>query len=151
MFLKNSQNSWENGCYFIKKETLAQVLSREFCEIFKNAFVYGTLPVDYSVKWNKILERVIHRTGLRPLLTHTSKFCVEKVVGENFVILLMECILLFVVTNFPWFRQWCLIIFVFHFEIIYYFCLLRSDSHVWENFCQIEIFLKNTIICSFGV
>ena len=26
------------GCNFIKKETLAQVFSREFCEIFKNTF-----------------------------------------------------------------------------------------------------------------
>ena len=27
-----------DACIFIKKETLAQVLSREFCEIFKNSF-----------------------------------------------------------------------------------------------------------------
>ena len=33
VFLKISQNSQEN-----KKETLAQVFSCEFCEIFKNAF-----------------------------------------------------------------------------------------------------------------
>ena len=34
---------------FIKKETLAQVFSREFCEIYKNTFFYSTPPVAASV------------------------------------------------------------------------------------------------------
>ena len=45
VFLKISQNSQENtctkvaeACNFIKKEALAQVLSCEFCETFKNIF-----------------------------------------------------------------------------------------------------------------
>ena len=45
VFLEISQNSQENTCArasllikLIKKETLAQVFSREFCEIFKNVF-----------------------------------------------------------------------------------------------------------------
>ena len=48
MFLEISQNSQENtcarvsflikACNFIKKETLAQVLSCKFCEIFKKTF-----------------------------------------------------------------------------------------------------------------
>ena len=29
---------WPQACNFIKKETLAQVFSCEFCEIFKNTF-----------------------------------------------------------------------------------------------------------------
>ena len=33
------------ACNFIKKETLAQVFSFEFCEILKNTFSYRTLPV----------------------------------------------------------------------------------------------------------
>ena len=33
------------ACNLIKKETLAQVLSCKFCEISKNTFSYGTLPV----------------------------------------------------------------------------------------------------------
>ena len=37
------------ACNFIKKETLAQVLSCEFCEISKNIFSYRTLPVAASV------------------------------------------------------------------------------------------------------
>ena len=41
IFLKILQNSQENTCgrvNFIKKETLAQVFSCEFCKIFKNTF-----------------------------------------------------------------------------------------------------------------
>ena len=38
------RNSQENSCerVFIKKDTLAQVLSSEFCEISKNTFFYRT-------------------------------------------------------------------------------------------------------------
>ena len=61
VFLKNSQNSEENtcarvsflkscraelycraDCNFINKETLAQMFSSEFCDIFKNTFFYRT-------------------------------------------------------------------------------------------------------------
>ena len=56
VFLEISQNSQENSCVrvsflinlqaspsnFIKKETLAQVFSCEFCEISKNNFFYRT-------------------------------------------------------------------------------------------------------------
>ena len=46
VFLEISQNSQENTCarvfFFIKKETLAQVFSCEFCEISKNTFYYRT-------------------------------------------------------------------------------------------------------------
>ena len=49
VFLKISQYSQENTCvsvsHLITKETLAQVLFREFCEIFKNTFC-RTLPGD---------------------------------------------------------------------------------------------------------
>ena len=38
----------EQACNFIKKEVLAQVLSNEFCEIFKNTFFYRTPPVATS-------------------------------------------------------------------------------------------------------
>ena len=36
------------GKHFIKKETLAQVFSREFCEISKNTFSYRTPPAAAS-------------------------------------------------------------------------------------------------------
>ena len=55
VFLEISQNSQENicarvsfliklqaDCNFIKKETLAQVLAREFCVISKNTFLHRT-------------------------------------------------------------------------------------------------------------
>ena len=37
------------ACNFIKKETLAQVFSCEFCEIAKNTFSFRTPPVAASV------------------------------------------------------------------------------------------------------
>ena len=71
MFLENSQNLQKNtsgrvsfliklqacrvsfliklqACNFIKKETLAQVFSYEFCEISKNTFSYRKPPVAAS-------------------------------------------------------------------------------------------------------
>ena len=59
VFIEISQNSQENTCArvsfliklqasasnFIKKETLAQVFSCEFCKISKNTFSYRTPPV----------------------------------------------------------------------------------------------------------
>ena len=54
VFLEISENSRENtcarpqSCNFIKKETLAQVFSCEFWEIFKNIFYCRTPPVTAS-------------------------------------------------------------------------------------------------------
>ena len=39
---------------FIKKETLAQIFSCEFCEISKNTFFYRTPPVAASVLITKL-------------------------------------------------------------------------------------------------
>ena len=44
------------ACNSIKKETLAQVLSCEFCEISKNTFFYRTPPVAASVLWTLLGE-----------------------------------------------------------------------------------------------
>ena len=63
MFLEISQNSQENirarvsfliklqvsASNFIKKETLADMFSCEFCEIRKNTFSYRTSPMAASV------------------------------------------------------------------------------------------------------
>ena len=46
---RHHENAFDN---FIKKETLAQVFSCEFCEICKNNFSYSTLPVAASVLVN---------------------------------------------------------------------------------------------------
>ena len=67
VFLKIPQNSQENtcardsfliklqalACNFIKKETLAQVFSCEFCEISKNTFFYRKPPVAASEDGNQ--------------------------------------------------------------------------------------------------
>ena len=42
MFLEISQNSQVSGCNFIKKETLAQVFSCEFCETLRTPFLQIT-------------------------------------------------------------------------------------------------------------
>ena len=51
MFLEISQNSQENTCArdFIKKETLTQVFTCEFCEISKNTFFTEYLRAAASV------------------------------------------------------------------------------------------------------
>ena len=66
MFFKISQNSQENACarvsfltkllaslHFIKKDTLAQVFSCEFCETDKNAFFTEHLWATALEKWNE--------------------------------------------------------------------------------------------------
>ena len=69
VFLKISQNSQENTCArvscsincrpqaynFVKKETLGQVFSCEFCEISKNTFFHRTLLVAASDICNVLL------------------------------------------------------------------------------------------------
>ena len=47
-------------CNFIKKETLAQVFSYEFCEIFMNNFFYRTPPVAGSEWISAILLKCKH-------------------------------------------------------------------------------------------
>ena len=48
--VKINRQIQEQGCNFIKKESLAQVFSCEFCEIFKNTFIYRTSPNDCFCK-----------------------------------------------------------------------------------------------------
>ena len=44
------------ACKFIKRQTLAQVFSREFCEIFKNTFIYRTPPDDCFRRYEFFLQ-----------------------------------------------------------------------------------------------
>ena len=39
---RSSQSCWPETCNFIKKETLTELLSCDFCEIFKNIFFQNT-------------------------------------------------------------------------------------------------------------
>ena len=73
VFLRIWQNSQENTCArvlfliklqasagnFIKKETLAQGFSCEFCEISKNSFFYGIPPGTASEINRRCLKEVI--------------------------------------------------------------------------------------------
>ena len=43
---------WPEACNFIKKETLSQVFSREFCEIFKSTFFKEHLWTTASEHWS---------------------------------------------------------------------------------------------------
>ena len=57
VFLEISQNSRENNCakvfFLLKKKTLTQVFSCEFCEISRNTFSYITPSVAASVPSEK--------------------------------------------------------------------------------------------------
>ena len=52
MFKVNNNKRVNN----IKKETLAQVFSCEFCESFKNTFLYGTPPVAVSGLFKTLVQ-----------------------------------------------------------------------------------------------
>ena len=43
-----------HACNFINKETLAQVFSCEFCEIFKNTFFTEHLRTTASILWTLV-------------------------------------------------------------------------------------------------
>ena len=63
-FLKKTMT--QEACNFIKKETLTQVFSCEFCEISKKTFFHRTSPVAVSVTfvnlWNTFLFVTYHLT-----------------------------------------------------------------------------------------
>ena len=106
VFFKFSQNSQENTCArvsfleqlqalgnFVKKETLAQVFSYEFCEIFKNTFLQktasvlssNTRPVKRSIFWRKSLKQQTSQGIL--LKRNTSKKKKKKKNQLNFTLL----------------------------------------------------------------
>ena len=47
------------ACYFIKKETLAQVFSCKFCEIAKNTSLYRTPLAIASGRFSEILNKIL--------------------------------------------------------------------------------------------
>ena len=68
LFLETSQNSQEKNCArvsFLKKETLAQVFSCEFCEISENTFSYRTPPVGTSEHYFLGITAVIYAWVLK--------------------------------------------------------------------------------------
>ena len=71
-FCFSKQSSGE-ACKFVKKETLAQVFSCEFCEISKNAFSYRT-PLVASSEIRNVTGQIIFNWFLHficiGLITH---------------------------------------------------------------------------------
>ena len=65
-------------CNFIKKETLAQVLFCEFCEIFKNTFCYRTPLVAASVTRKLAHNDCVKHAGTRRFCTCRRKYWLEK-------------------------------------------------------------------------
>ena len=63
-------NGWEaatgGACNFIKKDTLAQVFSCEFCEIFKNTFLHRT-PLMVASDYFYVLTTI----SLQKVLSHS--------------------------------------------------------------------------------
>ena len=62
LFLNKVGGLWLQACKFIKSEILTQVFSCEFCEIFKNTFIYRTPLLDapaYRLKSWTVSEKLI--------------------------------------------------------------------------------------------
>ena len=90
MLLEISQNSQESTCAnasfliklqdeaynFIKKETLAQVFSCEFCEISKNIFSYRTPPVAASKSFSFCFHCVSFSTLIPRCISKLLSFSV---------------------------------------------------------------------------
>ena len=55
---------WISVCNFIKKETLEQVFSCEFCQISKNTFLHGTPLVSASVYLKKMSTLFVENSYL---------------------------------------------------------------------------------------
>ena len=71
-----------SSCNFIKKGTLAQMFSCEFCEFFKNSFLYRTPPVAASEKRKHIYLEGWHYETFKVLYTFFSDFVSTLVIKE---------------------------------------------------------------------
>ena len=97
LFLEILQNSQENtcdrvsylinlqakACNFIIKETLAQVLCCEFCEISKNTFFYRTPPVAASLVSTVTLQNQKINNFFKQFLVNISG---NLLLSERFII-----------------------------------------------------------------
>ena len=95
LFLEMSQNSQENTCAkvsfliklqasvcsFVKRETLAQVFSCEFCKISKNTFSYRTPSVAVFKIIYSYFEVYISETHSEPCQTSKMECFVKRVYG----------------------------------------------------------------------
>ena len=72
------ENIWPEACNFIKKQTLKQVFSCEFCEIFKNTFLYR-IPLVATSDSGSESELVYHNP---PVVTENQRFLISSEVRE---------------------------------------------------------------------
>ena len=101
VFKEISQNSQENTCarvcfFFIKKETLAEVFSCEFCEISENTFPYRTPLVAASANNNtsfhldylqeKLMKTFFPKNPKNPIYLRFWGFFLPKL-GQKWVLL----------------------------------------------------------------
>ena len=63
------------SCNFLRKQTLVQLFSCEFCEIFKSNFYFGVTGSQHGFKSMKILKHIdrIHLL-IQPFYNHISDF-----------------------------------------------------------------------------
>ena len=99
MFLEISQNLQENTCArdyvliklqveaynFIKKETVAQVFSREFCEISKNTFFHRTPPVSASELLKKCCFKLFQILQIEYIIYKKTKTCIANALNISLV------------------------------------------------------------------
>ena len=85
-FLEISQNSQENTCgkNFIKKKSLPQVFSREFCEISKNTFSYRT-PLVVDSFYRKRIIKTLYSEDYR--VSHVER-------GESHIDFRTQCVIM---------------------------------------------------------
>ena len=84
--------------FFIKKETLAQAFSCEFCEISKSTFFYRTLPVAASGKNSVMLlwchecnEDIMHFLSGNIVLNISLKICRYNKRSDLMIIVCLMC------------------------------------------------------------
>ena len=69
---------WKGACNFIKKETLAQVFSCEFCEISKNTFFYRTPLVAASENWSIAISSTFFLGLFLHIFLHSHDNCCSR-------------------------------------------------------------------------
>ena len=72
-------NKVTGACNFVKNETLAQVFSGEFCEIYKNTYSYRTPPVAASgCSKNLEFEKRTDQNFITQNFRHGKQHCISK-------------------------------------------------------------------------
>ena len=78
------RNFRPQACNFIKKETLALVFSREFCEISKNTFSYRT-PLVVDSFYRKRIIKTLYSEDYR--VSHVER-------GESHIDFRTQCVIM---------------------------------------------------------